>query len=50
VAFGGSGFIPKPVLSSQITLTALTFILRSRLNQQPAPTPTVEQAACLQTA
>jgi CheY-like chemotaxis protein len=30
-ASGGCGFIPKPVLSSQITLTALTFILGSRL-------------------
>ena len=36
-AFGGCGFIPKPVLASQITLVALTFVLDSRLKKlQPA--------------
>jgi CheY-like chemotaxis protein len=35
---GGCGFIPKPVLPSQITLTALTFMLRARLDaSEPAP-------------
>lgn len=38
VASGGCGFIPKPVLPSQITLTTLTFILRARLNEfEPVP-------------
>jgi CheY-like chemotaxis protein len=32
LAAGGCGFIRKPVMASQITLTALTVILRSRLN------------------
>jgi CheY-like chemotaxis protein len=32
-AAGGCGFIPKPVLSSQITLTAWTFIPGNRLAQ-----------------
>ncbi|MGO8927714.1 MAG: response regulator [Limisphaerales bacterium] len=31
---GGCGFIPKPVLASQITLIALSYILRSRLGRQ----------------
>jgi CheY-like chemotaxis protein len=42
---GGSGFIPKPVLSSEIRLMALTFSLRGRvdsLDQKPA----LEEAAC----
>jgi len=42
---GGSGFIPKPVLSSEIRLMALTFSLRGRvdnLNQKPV----LEEAAC----
>lgn len=30
---GGSGFIPKPALASQITLTAVTLILRARLDK-----------------
>jgi CheY-like chemotaxis protein len=30
---GGRGFIPKPVLASEITLTALTLALRRRLSQ-----------------
>jgi CheY-like chemotaxis protein len=30
---GGCGFIPKPVLASEIALTALTFALRGRLSQ-----------------
>jgi len=46
---GGCGLIPKPVLASQITLTALTFILRARLNQ-PAPAMVPEEAACLELA
>lgn len=29
---GGAGFISKPVLPTQITLTAMTFVLRNRLN------------------
>jgi hypothetical protein len=48
-ASGGCGFIPKPVLASQITLTALTFILRARLNKFE-PAPALEEAACLETA
>jgi CheY-like chemotaxis protein len=49
VTSGGCGFIPKPVLSSQIKLTALTHILRARLNHpQSAPAPETED--CLQTA
>lgn len=32
-AAGGCGFIPKPVLSSQLTLIALTFIVRNRLEK-----------------
>ena len=36
-AAGGCGFIPKPVLSSEITLTALTFILRARLDRFKTP-------------
>jgi CheY-like chemotaxis protein len=31
IAVGGNGFIPKPVLSHQIIVAALTFILRARL-------------------
>ena len=31
---GGCGFIPKPVLASQITLVALSYILRGRLGRQ----------------
>jgi hypothetical protein len=35
---GGSGFVPKPVLASEIRVIALTFCLRGRLNLlQPAP-------------
>ena len=30
---GGCGFIPKPVLAAEITLQALTLILRSRLGR-----------------
>ena len=37
VESGGCGLIPKPVLASQITLTALTFILRARLNKHRSP-------------
>jgi CheY-like chemotaxis protein len=37
-ASGGSGFIAKPVLPSQISLIALTSILRARLTE-PAPAP-----------
>lgn len=44
---GGCGFIPKPVLASQITLTALTFILRTRLHQS-APVTDLKEAACLE--
>ena len=29
---GGAGFISKPVIPTQITLTAMTFVLRNRLN------------------
>ena len=46
---GGGGLIPKPVLASQITLTALTFILRARLHQS-APATAMEETACLETA
>jgi hypothetical protein len=44
---GGCGLIPKPVLASQITLTALTFILRARFNKLLSPAPAPEAAACL---
>ena len=30
---GSCGFIPKPVLSNEIMVTALTIVLRGRLNQ-----------------
>jgi hypothetical protein len=33
---GGAGFITKPVVPTQITLTALTFVLRNRLNAAAA--------------
>jgi len=46
---GGCGFIPKPVLASQITLIALTFVLRARLDQ-PAPATVLEEMACLELA
>jgi hypothetical protein len=32
-AVNGAGYIPKPVLAHQIMLTALTFIVRARLDQ-----------------
>ena len=32
---GGCGFIPKPALTSEITVTALTYTLRGRLSQLP---------------
>ena len=31
---GGCGFIPKPILASQITLVALSYILRGRLGRE----------------
>jgi CheY-like chemotaxis protein len=34
---GGCGFIPKPVLASQITLVALSYILHGRLGRQIPP-------------
>ncbi|MEY2427949.1 MAG: hypothetical protein QOJ40_834, partial [Verrucomicrobiota bacterium] len=45
---GSCGFIPKPVLSSQITLTAWTFVLGSRLEKRkPAPVvKELEEAVC----
>ncbi len=46
---GGCGFIPKPVLSSQITLVALTFIMRARLNKSLSQ-QVFEGAASLQPA
>jgi len=33
---GGAGFISKPVVPTQITLTAMTFVLRNRLNAAAA--------------
>jgi twitching motility two-component system response regulator PilG len=42
---GGFGFIPKPVLSSQIILAALTLILRSRLAQSTLSHP-LEATVC----
>ena len=42
---GGSGFIPKPILSSQITLVALTFILRSRMAKKGAAVESCSLAA-----
>jgi len=44
---GGCGFLPKPVLASQIKLMALTFTLRARLNKSE-PEPVAEEAACLE--
>ena len=38
-AAGGNGFIPKPVLAAEITLQALTFILRSRIEKKPTLEP-----------
>jgi len=46
VESGGCGLIPKPVLASQITLTALTFILLARFTQPKSPA-LPEAAACL---
>ena len=46
---GGCGLIPKPILASQITLTALTFILRARLHQS-APMTAMKETACLEMA
>ena len=43
------GLIPKPVLASHITLTALTFILRARLNEF-APATAMKETSCLQMA
>ena len=44
-ASGGCGFVPKQVLASQITLVALSFILRGRLGQRiPALETTRPQA------
>jgi len=43
-AAGGCCFIPKPVLSSEIMLTALTFILRARLEQSQTPKRTEDAA------
>jgi CheY-like chemotaxis protein len=43
-AAGGCGFVPKHVLASQLTLVALSFILRSRLGRQ---IPTLEAPAPL---
>lgn len=40
VAAGGCGFIPKPVLASQIKLVALCFIFRARLANQVSVTAT----------
>jgi CheY-like chemotaxis protein len=48
-AVGGCGFIPKPVLASEIMLTALTFVLRARLNQS-APATAPEETACVEMA
>jgi hypothetical protein len=31
MAAGGCGFIPKPVIASEILLTALTFVIRARI-------------------
>jgi CheY-like chemotaxis protein len=43
---GGCGFIPKPVLPSQITLTAWTFVLGNRLEKlKPAHVATQIEAA-----
>jgi CheY-like chemotaxis protein len=36
-ACGGCGFIPKPVLASQITLVAFSYIIQGRLNKQIPP-------------
>ncbi|MCL4789652.1 MAG: response regulator, partial [Verrucomicrobia bacterium] len=49
VTAGGCGFIPKPVLASQIKLTALTFIMRARLNESRMVSEPVAEA-CVQTA
>lgn len=36
---GGAGFITKPILSKEILLTALTFVLRARLQRQGQSQP-----------
>ena len=42
LAAGGSCLIPKPVLSSQITLTTLTFVMRARLSAAAINAPALE--------
>jgi len=42
---GGSGFIPKPILSSQIALVALTSILRRRMSKKSLGIETCSLAA-----
>jgi CheY-like chemotaxis protein len=47
---GGDGFISKPTLSAEISLTALSFILRERLRKNrgtdAAKAPKPEVVAC----
>jgi CheY-like chemotaxis protein len=49
VRCGGNGFISKPVLPVEISLTALTFTLRSRMEhlKQPQPVAQLEPALCV---
>jgi len=47
-ASGSCGFIPKPVLPSQMTLVTLTFVLRHRLEQRTKQSPTPKRAASLE--
>jgi CheY-like chemotaxis protein len=42
---GGAGFIEKSALSAEITVTALTFCMRSRLQKREAA-PVLEEAVC----
>jgi CheY-like chemotaxis protein len=46
-AVGGNGFIPKPVLASEILLTALTFTIRSRLDQRANQTAEANEVAVM---
>jgi CheY-like chemotaxis protein len=43
---GGNGFISKPVLPTEIFLTALTFTLRARMGNKKATAEVLEEAVC----
>ena len=44
---GGNGFIPKPVVPSEIILAALTFTIRARLEKPAGEKSNVAEAAVL---